>query len=267
MKEADGIAISSLSDFEGHIGRLAANTDGGVDEVLFRGQGDAAWPLSTTLERAKGTPMSMRDYYRLLLSSRPEIEAFTDISWSLPTMEEVDTLSTSYDAFSLKQTFEGMPGANFMAYLRHHGFPSPLLDWTRSPYVAVYFAMRHCRPNSAAAVYVFVERPHSTKIWSSDRPLIFPFNVTATTHRRHFLQQSTYTMCARYDAYWWFSPHDSVFNQDREQDVLYRFVFPPSLRLDVLRNLDQHNLNAFSLFGTDESLMETIAQRKLDFDS
>src|SRR5579871_975887 len=34
------------------------------------------------------------------------------------------------------------PGYDYMAYLRHHGFPSPLLDWTRSPYVAAFFAFR-----------------------------------------------------------------------------------------------------------------------------
>lgn len=28
----------------------------------------------------------------------------------------------------------------FMTRLRHHGFPSPLLDWPQSPYIAAFFA-------------------------------------------------------------------------------------------------------------------------------
>jgi hypothetical protein len=29
---------------------------------------------------------------------------------------------------------------DFMTRLRHHGFPSPLLDWPQSPYTAAFFA-------------------------------------------------------------------------------------------------------------------------------
>jgi hypothetical protein len=38
-----------------------------------------------------------------------------------------------------------------------------------------------------------------------------------------------------------------------------------SERITVLRNLDHYNLNSYSLFGTEESLVETVAQREILF--
>jgi hypothetical protein len=47
-------------------------------------------------------------------------------------------------------------------------------------------------------------------------------------------------------------------------DVLWKIVIPPSERTKVLSLLDRFNVNAYSLFGSDESLMETLAVREVD---
>jgi hypothetical protein len=88
------------------------------------------------------------------------------------------------------------------------------------------------------------------------------------THTRHFRQQSRYTICCEFrePTGWWFTSHERVFalsQQGGTQDLLWKITIPASERTKVLSYLDEFNLNAFSLFGSDESLMETLAFRHL----
>ena len=73
-------------------------------------------------------------------------------------------------------------------------------------------------------------------------------------------------MCLVFDSEWRFGNHEDVFARSNpRQDVLWRFDIPWTERLKVLKLLDSYNLNAFSLFDSEESLMETLALRELDF--
>jgi len=65
---------------------------------------------------------------------------------------------------------------------------------------------------------------------------------------------------------WHFSQHGQAFSYNKSyQDLLWKFNIPSTERLQVMKLLDDFNLNAFSLFNTEDSLMETMALRELDF--
>jgi hypothetical protein len=56
-----------------------------------------------------------------------------------------------------------------------------------------------------------------------------------------------------------------VFNRDEHgQDFLTKFLIPATERPKVLKSLQKYNLTAFSLFGSEESLMEALAIQEFD---
>jgi hypothetical protein len=107
---------------------------------------------------------------------------------------------------------------------------------------------------------------------SSNEAMIYRLGPNVKVHRRHMLQQSEYTMAILFKPELGasFAQHGAVFGVG---EVMYdipwnfqltKFNIPTRERNKVLRLLDEHNLNGFSLFGSEESLMETLAFRKLD---
>ena len=166
----------------------------------------------------------------------------------------------TYDNFSVLKAYD------YLVYLRHHNFPSPLLDWTASPYVAAYFAFASAKTD-AVAVYVYCEMPNNIKNFSSDQPSIFQHGPIVAAHKRHFRQQSSYTVCMIFDNSrgWTFYPHQKLLETGPiGQDVVWKIVIPILEREKVLRMLEKYNLNAFSLFDSEEGLMETLALRNID---
>jgi len=245
---------------------LAEDSAGRRGEFLYRGHTDSAWGLATTLERAGREQQRISDYYHAICQAKPQIETFTRTVWDLEVWPKVEELLRRPDSFALLQ-FLALGTYSYMAHLRHHGFPSPLLDWTRSPYVAAYFAFRSAsRPvDGRVAIYAYSEK--SFRISDYSMPAIRRFGPYVRTHKRHFLQQSDYTYCASYESDGWhFGRHDDMFGlEESHQDYLWKFKLPWSERIKVLKILDTYNLNAFSLFDSEDSLMETMALRILQF--
>ncbi len=244
-----------LDDF--HTTRGVGN--GSVSHPLFRGQADQSWSLVTTLERFSAKPWSVKSYYRLLLSVAPAVISLTSREWDLDRDGVVDEGSHGPP-----------PGYDFMIYLRHHGFPSPLLDWSRSPYVAAYFAFASQPHANCEAVTIFAFREHIGygKSWTDDGPRIVGLGPYSVTHERHYSQQCEYTICKkRLNESYLYCLHEEAF-RDRviPQDLLTKYVIPVSERSRFLRKLESMNIHAYSLFRDESSLMQTLAYREIEKD-
>lgn len=258
--------LASLDEFDAEVRSLeapAADPTEYRSDLLYRGQANREWKLDTTLERFGGIDMGMVDYFRCISAVRPSIDAFTGRRHDIPTRDTyVDWLAKGIPHPKEFLAYE------YFAYLRHHGFPSPLLDWSHSPYVAAYFAFAEKDPAAShVSIYAYREFAGMAKSFSSSKPYIHALGPYVDAHKRHFIQRSAYTVCMlkAEDKY---ASHEAAFTasdaRDTEQDVLWRFDLPVSERTKVLAKLDLFNLNAFSLFATEESLMRTLAFRELE---
>ena len=105
---------------------------------LFRGQANASWGLVPSLYRVKNVPVAS------------------------------ENLEKNYDLFEtgwINSFFD--EGLNFLPRLmrtysndrilaQHFGVPTRLLDWTRDPLVAIYFAVENPQSDVDAAVYMIL---------------------------------------------------------------------------------------------------------------
>ncbi|MFD2179758.1 FRG domain-containing protein [Veronia pacifica] len=217
------------------------------DGTIFRGQ-NQQWKLETGFNR----------------QGRYDLVNYRNKC--IPELHRQLTTDTKYQ-------FKLADNKDFGAFLnlaQHHGFPTPLLDWTYSPYVAAFFAFRgitskDAKDNPERKVRIFMLNRTLLETYhvGLDSLIVNCFNLAVvdllgTENPRMIPQQATATISNVADI----EKFIKKLEQKHDISVLQCIDIPWSERDKVVRELTLMGLTAGSLFpgidGTCEALKEKL---------
>ena len=253
-----------------------------VHPWLYRGQADCKWELCTSLERKSCKNKSCKKWYlpeygKLILSIYSKIETTTGRKFKLPTLQKYKEWACNRHGppyFKDPNDEYGTTGRTtkdclkYLIYLRHHGFPSPLLDWTACPYIAAYFAFEHDKQPDAehAAIFAYLGWAGKGKSSNGSESSIEPIGHDVIGDERHSAQKSWYTVAFQKhngDEFEHYSSYEDAFGitggqpstgVGETQDFLRKFIIPIGVRPNVLNELCERNITQERLRITQESL-------------
>jgi hypothetical protein len=227
--------VMQWNSFKDYVANLVRNPS----EHLFRGQGSNEWRLITSFHRL----------------NRYDLVRYRDAESRKLAMELSARLGRRYDISN---------GNDFGAVLslaQHHGFPTPLLDWSRSPYIAAYFALSDLiKAASHARIFVLnlgewmkLSQPATI---TDPAPAVSVREFEAHDNPRHVPQQSCHTFSNVADIEGWIRRAEG----NRPRHYLTTIDIPASERNHAVKDLAYMGLTAASLFpgldGTCRALKE-----------
>ena len=218
-----------------------------------RGQMDHEWKLTTKFHRLAGTTMTLAQYLNTII---PEIH--------------YHICATQNQIIDLKNEAEF--GA-FLGMLQHHGFPTPLLDWTLSPYIAAYFAYREVNDREPQSdwVKIFV---FDYLLWTQSYQQPLDLRNTETNYisllrpfakfnPRVIPQQAAFTVTNVNDMEAYIGRCETTSSKT----FLYQILIDVHEKTTIMRELNLMGINEMTLFPTIDGICRALTHQFFSPDS
>lgn len=231
-------------------------------QVVYRGMKSSSWSLSTT-------------YLRFLEQHRSDL--FKGSHRRVQNPPEQRLLKAFIDNITINDDFPDLTfdidseNTELWELGQHFGLPSPLLDWTRSPYIALFFALHEkLESQSSPAIWILdkslLEITKDNFIDAKNKSLrnIQIVEPSYTKNKRVAYQQGLFTRGRNYE------PLDTIEDRWREKAIqrprsyiFQKLVFDCSEddRLTALLKLDKMNINYRTLFPDIEGSVKYAKQK------
>lgn len=229
--------IISWSEFKR---RMAKYSD---REYIYRGQSNA-YKLRTAFHR-------LRRY-----------DLFRYMTEDIPSLHQ-HLCSLTKHLFNLNNPYEC--GA-FYNLIQHHGYPTPLLDWTFSPFVAAFFGFRKVRKQESSKnnvrIYLF-DQKQWIKDWfqtysiNTPHPHLSILKTLAIENQRMIPQQAISTFTNIDDIEFYIKTKEKELNKK----YLFAFDIPYSERNKVMNELEYMGITAASLFPGLDGACEAFKEK------
>lgn len=236
---------------------------------IFRGQANHEWPLRPSLTR-------------ILLEQKVTLERGIEIERkALKAFQE--------KAHLFEPSLKDIKRENILSWwewMQHYSAPTRLLDWTVSPYVALYFAVENLeQTNADAALFRFdaghlsfvMDIRHEENGGAAQHPLK---NIGLSLNGKKYeksidvignpmpsnrmaAQRSSFTVCTEL-----LEDHDKVADSvifdhvygGQGQSILTKFIIGRHLKHQFLANLEMMNITASTLYPGIDGLGKSIKE-------
>jgi hypothetical protein len=233
------------------------------NNYIYRGHSDISWKLQSTLER--------------ILENNYETEGKKFEEYA------IDSFKSRFHLYD-KSNIQPASKLEWLSIMQHYGVPTRMLDFTQSPYVAIYFAIENITKTDHGSFAIYAINYRSIMQKSLDYLKGQDNTIRVTYDEVHYKRNNLFNIIDEktYEVLWIVEPSVSNLRIEKQsgcflisgnirktiEQILkseiysdvdnYRFIVPYSFWDNIFTLLQRMNIDSKTIYGDLEGLSKSI---------